>query len=577
MRRTGTPQVCLLALFLVVLCMGAQRSCAAETILTTQAPAMPNVTDGPGKNYELGMKFVPSVAGQITAIRFWKASKETGTHIGRIWNSSGQVIASVTFGGETASGWQQQALSAPLSVNANSTYVVTVNTGNTFYVDTIGGLSAKISSVHLSSVTNANGVYGPTGRFPTTTYKSSNYFRDVVFTTAASAGLVSNASSLNFANVNVGSSSSQALTFTNKAATAVTISKVTISGSGFSSSGLTVPLTLSSGQQASLKVTFAPTVMGTSTGSVSITSNATTPTLTTGLKGTGLQARISVVPSSVGFGSVPVGVANSQTLTVSNPGNANLVVSQANTSGSGFSVTGLMLPLTVTPGSSSAITVRFAPTSTVAYSGSLSLANNAPGSTLSVPLTGTGVNQTAQLSATPASVNFGNVTQGSTSPQTITLKNSGNSSLSVSKVSSAGTYFTSSNPSLPVTLAPGQTFNFTASFTPGATGTFNGNISVASTATNSSLSIPLTGVGVSPAHKAMLTWTPSTSAVVGYNIYKGTQNGGPYSKINTSTVTGPTYTDASVQSGLTYFYVVTSVTSSGLESVHSSQVSGTIP
>ena len=75
----------------------------------------------------------------------------------------------------------------------------------------------------------------------------------------------------------------------------------------------------------------------------------------------------------------------------------------------------------------------------------------------------------------------------------------------------------------------------------------------------------------------MLTWTPSTSAVVGYNIYKGTQNGGPYSKINTSTVTGPTYTDASVQSGLTYFYVVTSVTSSGLESVHSSQVSGTIP
>jgi len=81
-----------------------------QTLLTTQTPAITNASDGSGVNYELGMAFTGTSAGQITAIRFWKTSSETGTHTGRIWSGTGTLLTSVTFLGETAAGWQQQAL-----------------------------------------------------------------------------------------------------------------------------------------------------------------------------------------------------------------------------------------------------------------------------------------------------------------------------------------------------------------------------------------------------------------------------------------------------------------------------------
>jgi hypothetical protein len=121
------------------------------------------------------------VAGQVTAIRFWKDSNETGTHTGRIWSTTGQVLASVTFSGETASGWQQQNLTTPLSILANTQYVVSVNTGNNYYVATSGGLASSVVNGDLSTVVGNNGVYGSPGQFPTNSYNHGNYFRDVVF------------------------------------------------------------------------------------------------------------------------------------------------------------------------------------------------------------------------------------------------------------------------------------------------------------------------------------------------------------------------------------------------------------
>jgi len=74
-----------------------------------------------------------------------------------------------------------------------------------------------------------------------------------------------------------------------------------------------------------------------------------------------------------------------------------------------------------------------------------------------------------------------------------------------------------------------------------------------------------------------LDWTASTSAVIGYNVYRGTQDGGPYTLLNSSLVTTTQYQDSSVQSGQTYYYVVTAVDSSHVESTNSNQVSATIP
>ena len=155
-----------------------------QTLFTTQTPVLTNLSDGPTVNYELGVRFLSDVAGQITAVRFWKASNETGTHVGKLWSATGQLLTSVTFANETASGWQQQALPTPVAIAANTEYVVTVNTGNTFYVVTDNGLAQQVVNQRLRSVVGSNGVYGPPGAFPTNTFASSNYFRDVVFTDA---------------------------------------------------------------------------------------------------------------------------------------------------------------------------------------------------------------------------------------------------------------------------------------------------------------------------------------------------------------------------------------------------------
>jgi fibronectin type 3 domain-containing protein len=84
-------------------------------------------------------------------------------------------------------------------------------------------------------------------------------------------------------------------------------------------------------------------------------------------------------------------------------------------------------------------------------------------------------------------------------------------------------------------------------------------------------------VVVAMQHQVILSWTASISPVTGYNVYRGTQTGGPYTLLNTDTVTADTFTDATVVSGQTYFYVVTAVNSSGVESVFSNEAAAVIP
>src|SRR5713226_7317528 len=110
-------------------------------------------------------------------------------------------------------------------------------------------------------------------------------------------------------------------------------------------------------------------------------------------------------------------------MTLSNPGSANLNVSQATVSGSGFGFSGLTLPLTVAPGKSAAFTASFAPTAASSATGSVSLVSNAPTSPTTIPLSGRGVAASLLLTASPTSLSFGNVNVGSSSSKTVTLTN----------------------------------------------------------------------------------------------------------------------------------------------------------
>ena len=167
---------------------------------------------------------------------------------------------------------------------------------------------------------------------------------------------------------------------------------------------------------------------------------------------------------------------------------------------------------------------------------------------------------------------------GGSSVLGVSLTNAGNSNVTISSVSISSARFTSSGVSAGLTLAPGQNATLNVTFSPSAAGNLTGSITVASSATNSPAIISLSGSGVQAVqHSVGLTWTASTSSVAGYNVYRSTVSGGPYTKLNSSPVALTSYTDSTVQAGQTYYYTLTSVASGGAESADSTQVSATIP
>ena len=285
-------------------------------------------------------------------------------------------------------------------------------------------------------------------------------------------------------------------------------------------------------------------------------------------------------PTPINFGNDVVGVKSSLPLIIKNAGTATLTITQVTETGSAaFTVTGLSLPLSVNAGQQTTITVAFLPTAVGTVSGNLSIVSNAPSSPNSVTLNGTGIAATLTLSISPTSLNFGNVTTGTSSPtQNVTITNTGNSNVAISQISLTGAGYSMTGGSAPVTLSPSQSITLVVQFSPTTVGAPSASITVVSNATGSPATISLSGTGVAPLqHSAALTWSASTSAVSGYNVYRSTVSGGSYTRINSSLVASASYTDSTVQSGTTYFYVTTAVDSSGMESVYSNEVPATIP
>ena len=182
-----------------------------------------------------------------------------------------------------------------------------------------------------------------------------------------------------------------------------------------------------------------------------------------------------------------------------------------------------------------------------------------------------------QLSVTPSNFSFGTVLVGN-SKSLNGMLSATNSDVTVSSASWNGQGFALSGISFPATVPAGQSLSFTVTFTPQVAGSSTGSLDFVSNASNSVGTEALTGTGSqSSQHSVGLSWDPSSSPVVGYNVYRGTQSGGPYQKLNPSPQPGTSYTDVSVQSGVTYFYVATAVAPDLVESPHSNQTSATIP
>jgi hypothetical protein len=415
------------------------------------------------------------------------------------------------------------------------------------------------------------------GGFTLTSNASNSPLTVELVGTGGQAGLAISPASFNFGSVQVGSTGSATITLTNSGNESVSINQASAAGTGFSAIGLAPGATIAAGQSTTFTAQFTPTTPGSASGSISVASNAPNSPLTVALSGSGSQAQISAIPSTAGFGNVSTGTSNSQTISLTNNGTASLVVSHAAVSGTGFSVTGLNTPLTIPAGSNTTFNAVFAPGAAGAVTGSISLTSNAPNSPFTIALSGSGLAGTQLLTFGTSSLSFGSVNVGSNSDLSSSLTNTGNSSVTISAVNVTGAVFTVSGVSSGETLTAGQSIPVTVQFAPTAAGAVSGAVTLLSNATNSA-AMSLSGSGAQQStHTVGLAWTDSATTVAGYNVYRGTSTGGPYaSKLTGSPVTSTQFTDSGLQSGQTYYYVVTAVDSNGVESVYSNQASALI-
>jgi Domain of unknown function (DUF4082)/Bacterial Ig-like domain/Bacterial Ig domain len=164
-------------------------NCPCSAWVPSATPTSPSSSDT--NAVELGVKFRTDLNGFITGVRFYKGTGNTGTHIGNLWTTSGQLLATATFSGESATGWQQVNFASPVAVTANTVYVASYFAPNGRYAgDNSFFASSGVSNppVYLlqNGVSGGNGVYqyGASSSFPSSTFQSSNYWVDVVFTTS---------------------------------------------------------------------------------------------------------------------------------------------------------------------------------------------------------------------------------------------------------------------------------------------------------------------------------------------------------------------------------------------------------
>ena len=192
-------------------------------------------------------------------------------------------------------------------------------------------------------------------------------------------------------------------------------------------------------------------------------------------------------------------------------------------------------------------------------------------------------NTQGQLAVSPTTLSFGSVAVGTSKSLTATLSAT-TGDVSVSSANWSGQGYSLTGINFPITIPAGTSQSFSVVFAPTTAGSTPGSVTFASDASNASLVENFTGTGTASTggggttqHSVTLTWDASTSSVAGYNIYRGTASGGPYTKLNSTLDTATAYTDSTVQSSTTYFYVATSVDSSQDESSFSNQISAAIP
>ncbi len=414
------------------------------------------------------------------------------------------------------------------------------------------------------------------------------------------------ASSVNFQTVLVGQKVTKTFDVSNTGTAPLQISALSVSSKVFSISGPSVPRTLPAASSVTYTLTFAPTSAGDASATVDISTNTASKPASISVAGSGKTAIATLVvnPTVVSFGNIALKSTGTQNVTLENTGDSSLSLQAVTVSGAGFGYSDLAPGFSLAANQKVTFQVWFTPKTAGAASATLSLLSPDLSAPATLSLSGDGVSastpppttsKAANLVVSPAVVSFGNIALKSTGTQSVTLENTGDGALSLQGITVSGAGFGYSDLSPGFLLAANQKVTFQVWFTPKTVGVASATLSLLSPNLSSPGTLSLSGDGVSasapptttpppasapPAStppSVALNWNASTSQVIGYRVYRSETSGSSYNLLTGTAVTALTYTDTTVSSGTTYFYVVTAVNSAGVESVYSNQVTAAVP
>jgi hypothetical protein len=328
--------------------------------------------------------------------------------------------------------------------------------------------------------------------------------------TGVQSGADLSSSVIDFGNWNLGvSTTAQPISLTNSGGAVLNIASIVITGD-FSQVN-TCGSTLAAEASCTLTVTFTPTVLGTRAGTLTFTDDAPGGTQTVVLSGNGVQPTVWVSPASLTFGNETTGSSSTaQAITFSVSSTGPLKITSIVATGD-FSQTN-NCGTTVASGMSCTIDVIFTPTVVGSRTGAVTITDGASGSPQSVALSGTGVGGVVSLS--PGSLTFTSQQVGSTSSaKSVTLSNTGSAALSLTSIAASGDFAQTNT--CGSSLAASGTCTINVTFTPTASGTRTGAITLTDNAADSPQSVALTGTGVAPVAGLSATSLTFASLLVG--------------------------------------------------------------
>lgn len=220
-------------------------------------------------------------------------------------------------------------------------------------------------------------------------------------------------------------------------------------------------------------------------------------------------SQLACTPTNLGFGDVVVGHTKTLLVILTNDGQSSVTVSGIAVGKSEFTTSILSLPLVLLAGQSIDLSVSFTPTASGWMGGTIKFSSTASNATLRLDVGGTGASSEA-VTAIPSTVFFGQVTIGTISTVPVVLTNARSKKVTLSALQTTGGGFSTSGPSFPLTLGPGQSVTEDVAFAPKADGKAEGKLFIS----GPGLAIPLTGTGTAPAVVVEVTPT-NVSATVG--------------------------------------------------------------